>query len=588
MVVPNIPVWGNEQYDYWQNGQNITVGNVNSFGNNGDPPASTGRTGVFILNNGMAPAYWDIDWLEPWNCGTNTDPSLGPVYQGIQEWAGADWSLYNTSNSLLYNYYPSGLYYSLDCFLYGELSTASTRFAIAGSLPNTLTLGSQVPLTTQFGMPLLYVYDKNSNVAATETAENVSSDGTQATFPFPSTLTQNGYSLAILNQTGGTGGPVPADVNLLSIAGSQTIAGNPFGVAAGELTTTTNICTVIIIGGHPHQSCKVSSAERPIPIVSLYSQGQALIGNSRVAVGEDPTAVAVYPAAAESVTSTNTIGDTTTTVTSSTSMRAVVANSGANTLTILDILNGVPITNVTVGSHPVALVASPDGSTAFVANYGDNTVTQVNLSSGTVVTTVAVGGPPTSVALSSAGILWVGGQGFLSEINTQDMSVIATESTGNTITALAYSDGENELIATSANSGSMSIDELSPSTFQPGGAYAPLASHSVSTSFGTYYNPRLQTDVQGYTATVTTSIVPINTNLPGAPPLVVQDGWAVVTATPTGFTITDTSGHTVLVSETTPSPIAAIAVDSKLNVAYLTMPDSNTLLTVPLPGTGSN
>ncbi len=61
-----------------------------------------------------------------------------------------------------------------------------------------------------------------------------------------------------------------------------------------------------------------------------------------------------------------------------------------------------------------------------------------------------------------------------------------------------------------------------------------------------------------------------------------------MTATPTGFTITDLSGHTVLVSETTPSPIAGIAVDPNLNVAYLTMPDSSTLLTVPLPGTGSN
>ena len=80
----------------------------------------------------------------------------------------------------------------------------------------------------------------------------------------------------------------------------------------------------------------------------------------------------------------------------------------------------------------------------------------------------------------------------------------------------------------------------------------------------------------------------INTDQPGAPPIVVQDGWAVVTATPTGFSITDLSGHIVLVSETTPSPIAAIAVDQNLNVAYLTMPDSNTLLTVPLPGTGSN
>lgn len=41
----------------------------------------------------------------------------------------------------------------------------------------------------------------------------------------------------------------------------------------------------------------------------------------------------------------------------------------------------------------------------------------------------------------------------------------------------------------------------------------------------------------------------------------------------------------VLVSEKTPSPITAIAVDANLHIAYLTMPDSSVVLTVPLPGT---
>jgi len=52
--------------------------------------------------------------------------------------------------------------------------------------------------------------------------------------------------------------------------------------------------------------------------------------------------------------------------------------------------------------------------------------------------------------------------------------------------------------------------------------------------------------------------------------------------------VTNAASNQVLISQTTPSPIAAIAVDTNLNVAYLTMPDSNTLLTVPLPGTGGN
>jgi YVTN family beta-propeller protein len=131
--------------------------------------------------------------------------------------------------------------------------------------------------------------------------------------------------------------------------------------------------------------------------------------------------------------------------------RAIVANSGSNTVSILDIVNDLLLSKVTVGNQPVALAVSSDGSTAYVANYADSTLTSVNLSAGTVKTTVAVGGQPTSVALTAAGILWVGGVGFLTEINTQTMSVVATESTaGKTIVSLGYSDAYNELAVSTA------------------------------------------------------------------------------------------------------------------------------------------
>jgi hypothetical protein len=154
-----------------------------------------------------------------------------------------------------------------------------------------------------------------------------------------------------------------------------------------------------------------------------------------------------------------------------------------------------------------------------------------------------------------------------------------------TISGLGYTNTNNELVATTMDTlGNVNVDEVNPSTVLPNTLYTAVASHQVST-LGTYFSPRTQAMVRGFTGTVSQSSVPVNTNQAGAPPLVVQDGWAVVTATPTGFTITDTSGHVVLISETTPSPIAAIAVDTNLNTVYLTMPDSNTLLTVPLPGT---
>jgi hypothetical protein len=177
------------------------------------------------------------------------------------------------------------------------------------------------------------------------------------------------------------------------------------------------------------------------------------------------------------------------------------------------------------------------------------------------------------------------------------MSVVTTQPvTGKSIVALGFSNSVNQLVATSVDtSGNVYAEEINPSTVQVGSAYTPLASNMVS-SVGTYPGQGGNTPVRAYTATLANanngsgsgSGYLINTNQVGAPPLVVQDGWAVVTATPTGFTITDITGQVVLVSETTPSPVTAIAVDSKLNVAYLVMPDSNTLLAVPLPGTGTN
>jgi YVTN family beta-propeller protein len=316
--------------------------------------------------------------------------------------------------------------------------------------------------------------------------------------------------------------------------------------------------------------------------VSLYSANQVLIGSTPVTVGANPAAVAAYSTGSIRQTFNTQCVQSTTTVTGTT--RAIVANSGSDTVSIVDILHNTLLFTVTVGNHPVALAVSSDGSTAYVANYGDSTVTKVNLNTETPTGTIGVGGQPTSVALTSAGILWVGGAGFLTEINAQTMSVVGTETVSDkAIIALSFSDSLNELVATSVNtSGSVYADEINPSTFQGGSAYAPLASHAVS-NLPLHLNPMTHTQVQSYTSTLT-GTTGISANQVGAPPLVVQDGWAVVTATPTGFTITDASGHLVLVSETTPSPITAIAVDTKLNAAYLTMPDSNTLLTVPLPG----
>jgi YVTN family beta-propeller protein len=531
----------------------------------------TDDTGLYEVANAVVPDPWDLFIFTQIGCGYGNYYDGTITYNGIQytEYAFPDLTV-NPSTTQ-----------PIDCVQSSNIiPTAKPRFAIAGSLPSTITVGSEIPLTTQNGMPLLYFYDQavgTVNIAATETATSVASGGMSATFPFPSTLTQNGYSLAVVNRTSSAPGYSPAGTNLLSIASSQTIAGNPFGVSVGAQTVSSTLCI--------NSTCSSSSSYITFPVVTLYSSGEVLINGTPVTVGSNPTAVSTYPAGSISQVTNPASGEQLTTITSGTT-RAIVANSGSNTVSVLDIVHDVVLFNVTVGNQPVALAVSSNGSTAYVANYTDSTVTQVNLNSGTATATIAVGGHPTSVALTAAGTLWVGGVGFLTKMNTQPMSVVATEPvTNKTIVALGFSDSVNQLVATTVDtSGNVYVDEVNPSTVTAGGAYTPLASSLVS-SLGTHLN-RADSEVRAYTATLASASL-INTNQVGAPPLVVQDGWAVITATPTGFTITDITGYVVLVSEQTPSPVTAIAVDSNLNVAYLVMPDSNILLTVPLPGTNS-
>jgi len=56
-LTPNVPVWGNEFSDYYVNGADQTEGTLGYFGNNGDPPATTGQQGALVVNNAYAPAY---------------------------------------------------------------------------------------------------------------------------------------------------------------------------------------------------------------------------------------------------------------------------------------------------------------------------------------------------------------------------------------------------------------------------------------------------------------------------------------------------------------------------------------------------
>ena len=56
-----------------------------------------------------------------------------------------------------------------------------------------------------------------------------------------------------------------------------------------------------------------------------------------------------------------------------------------------------------------------------------------------------------------------------------------------------------------------------------------------------------------------------------------------ISAYPGGFVVTEVSTGATVLTDSTPYPIRAIAVDPNFGEVYLTVPDSNAVITVPLP-----
>jgi YVTN family beta-propeller protein len=107
----------------------------------------------------------------------------------------------------------------------------------------------------------------------------------------------------------------------------------------------------------------------------------ALDPNSTIAVGPQPNKV---------VLSTNTSTNTT---------RLLVTQGGDNTLLLVDPAKPDTRNSVATGTGPTEIVVNSAGSRAYVANTGGNSVTVVDLGTMQVIATVLVGARPRGMAL---------------------------------------------------------------------------------------------------------------------------------------------------------------------------------------------
>ena len=147
-----------------------------------------------------------------------------------------------------------------------------------------------------------------------------------------------------------------------------------------------------------------------------------------------------------------------------------VAESARNALAVIDSSDSVT-QEIPVGSNPVALVATPDGTKLYCLNQGDNTVSVIFPSTNQNVATIPVGALPILGAVSADGVhVFVLNQGSsnMSVINTVNDTVVpgATFSVGAGPNYITYQTSLNRAYITSPAGNSLSIFDNTAGTVQ--------------------------------------------------------------------------------------------------------------------------
>ena len=91
------------------------------------------------------------------------------------------------------------------------------------------------------------------------------------------------------------------------------------------------------------------------------------------------------------------------TVTPMPSENAFICSEASNTVTVLNTANNTIVSTITVGSGPIGVAISPDGSKAYVTNAGSATVSVINTITNTVTSTIPVGQYPYGICVSPDG-----------------------------------------------------------------------------------------------------------------------------------------------------------------------------------------
>ena len=163
-----------------------------------------------------------------------------------------------------------------------------------------------------------------------------------------------------------------------SVIGKEKIGTLPIGVDVNPNTNmvyvaNSNSNTVSIVHGTTKNESKSNGGTASGGGGATHTTN--LVPPSNVTVGTLPYAVAVNP-------NTNMV---------------YVANSGSNTVSVINGTTNTVVQNVTVGISPYGIAVNPNITMIYVANYDSNTVSVIDGTTNSVVQTVPVGISPVGV-----------------------------------------------------------------------------------------------------------------------------------------------------------------------------------------------
>jgi DNA-binding beta-propeller fold protein YncE len=326
-----------------------------------------------------------------------------------------------------------------------------------------------------------------------------------------------------------------------------------------------------------------------LPLVTLPNLGEIAVGSpsNTIHVGSYPTVVIAYNDQPVTVTMGGGACGPQVITQYTGAQSALVVNTGSNNVSLVNIGQYTyPTGTVAVGSAPVAAVINPPGTLAYIANYGSGTISEINLQNVQSTRTLSVMTHPTAVSFDTNGNLWVGGQGALQLINTTTWSISATFPIDGTVTGMSYDMAQGGFVSTVLKNGT--IASLSNGTtmnaavaFSGAGGVSYATTSVINVATGDSVTSSIASDTAPYSQSSIASALAFPGQTAFNPPIYTSsNGDLIASANGDTFTVSLLSSGKVLVNGTTPYPIRGIKLTSTM--LYLTMPESNSLVTLPI------